>query len=100
MYTLCLSRASVNALLSPFEGPLLRMWRLCVGFVCRHAWSVTSFRPGLDQSPYLYTLTLSCPDEKWPTIGPIYDACQKSFRLTPTTKVLHNLLQTSVPQCS
>ncbi len=64
---------------------------------CRHAWSVTSSRPGLDKSPYLYTLTLSCPDEKWPTIGPIYEACQKSFRLTPTTKVTaQNLLPTLI----
>ena len=29
MYTLCLSRASVNALLSPFEGPLLRVAFMC-----------------------------------------------------------------------
>ena len=46
---------------------------------------------GLIRAPTLYTLTLSCPDERWPTLGPIYEACQKSFRLTPTTKVMHNL---------
>lgn len=55
---------------------------------CRHAWSVTSQRPALDKSPYLYTLTLSCPDEKWDTLGALYENCQKSFRLTPTTKVV------------
>ena len=70
--------------------PLCILWRSSVACACRHAWSVTSSRPGLDKSPYLYTLTLSCPDEKWPTLGPIYDTCQKSFRLTPTTKVPHD----------
>ena len=67
-------------------SPLCEALRLC--HICRHAWSVTSTRPALDKSPYLYTLTLSCPDERWPALGPIYEECQKSFRLTPTTKVL------------
>ena len=53
----------------------------------RHAWSVTSHRPGLDGTEYLYTLTLSCPDEKWPMLGPLYHAAQQSFRLTKPTQV-------------
>ena len=66
--------------------PLCIASRQC--HTCRHAWSVTGTRPALDNSPYLYTLTLSCPDERWPALGPIYEECQKSFRLTPTTKVM------------
>ena len=48
---------------------------------------MTGTRPALDESPYLYTLTLSCPDEKWPTLGSLYKECQNSFRLLPPTKV-------------
>ncbi len=48
---------------------------------------MTGTRPALDESPYLYTLTLSCPDERWPTLGSLYEECQKSFRLVPPTKV-------------
>ena len=55
----------------------------------RHAWSVTSHRPGLDGKEYLYTLTLSCPDEKWPKLGPLYHEAQQSFRLTKPTQVHH-----------
>lgn len=53
----------------------------------RHAWSVTGHRPGLDGTPYLYTLTLSCPDEQWPQMAPLYRAAQESFRLTAPTGV-------------
>ncbi|CAL8470782.1 g10324 [Coccomyxa elongata] len=52
----------------------------------RHSWSVTSHRPGLDGKPYLYTLTLSCPDEEWPQLGPLYAQAQQSFRLVDTTE--------------
>jgi hypothetical protein len=54
----------------------------------RHCWSVTSYRPGMDGTPYLYTLTLSCPDEEWPNLGPLYAQAQQSFRLVDTTQVI------------
>lgn len=53
----------------------------------RHSWSVTSYRPGQDGMPYLYTLTLSCPDEQWTDYGPLYEKAMKSFRLVETTQV-------------
>lgn len=41
----------------------------------------------MDGAPYLYTLTLSCPDEEWPQLGPLYAQAQESFRLVDTTQV-------------
>ncbi|KAK9842313.1 hypothetical protein WJX81_006041 [Elliptochloris bilobata] len=52
----------------------------------RRAWSVTATRPGLNGTPYLYTLTLSCPDEQWGAFGEGFRHSQASFRLTPPTQ--------------
>lgn len=41
----------------------------------------------MDGTPYLYTLTLSCPDEEWPQLGPLYAQAQQTFRLTETAQV-------------
>ena len=53
----------------------------------RRAYSVTATRPGLDGTPYLYTLTLSCPDEEWQAFGEGFRRSQATFRLLPVGKV-------------
>ena len=41
----------------------------------------------MDGTPYLYTLTLSCPDEEWPAFGEGFRHSQATFRLLPVGKV-------------
>lgn len=53
----------------------------------RRAYSVTAARPGTDGTPYLYTLTLSCPDEEWQAFGEGFRHSQATFRLLPVGKV-------------
>eukprot|EP00877_Chromochloris_zofingiensis_P007690 jgi/Chrzof1/3174/Cz12g14170.t1_PPD5[v5.2] len=51
----------------------------------RHALAVTTYRPGLDGTPYLYTLNLSCRQELWDDLAPQFQQAVGSFRLTETT---------------
>lgn len=51
----------------------------------RHALAVTAVRPGLNGSPYLYTLNLACPDEAWEDLEPYFQKSVDSFRLVETT---------------
>ncbi|KAL4430349.1 hypothetical protein ABPG77_002155 [Micractinium sp. CCAP 211/92] len=51
----------------------------------RHSLAVTAMRPGLDGTPYLYTLNLSCPQELWEDAEAGFAASVASFRLLPTT---------------
>ena len=52
----------------------------------RHSVAVTSWRPGVEGEPYLYTLNLSCPQVLWKELGPLYRAAASSFKLTPPTQ--------------
>jgi hypothetical protein len=51
----------------------------------RHALAVTTTRPGMDGSPYLYTLNMSCRQEMWADLEPLFKQCINSFRLLETT---------------
>jgi len=42
-------------------------------------------RPGLDGTPFLYTLNLSCPQELWDDVSAGFAKSVESFRLLPTT---------------
>ena len=53
----------------------------------RRGSSVTSWRAGKDGKPYLYTLNLACPEERWAELGGLYHKAADSFKLTPPTKV-------------
>lgn len=53
----------------------------------RRGASVTSWRAGKDGKPYLYTLNLACPEERWAELGKLYHKAAESFKLTPPTKV-------------
>ena len=48
---------------------------------------MTATRPGLDGTPYLYTLTLSCPDEEWQAFSEGFRRSQATFQLLPVGKV-------------
>ncbi|KAG2496712.1 hypothetical protein HYH03_005125 [Edaphochlamys debaryana] len=52
----------------------------------RHQLAVTSWRAGLDGTPYLYTLNLSCPEELWPSLEAPFRKAVQSFALLPTTR--------------
>ena len=52
----------------------------------RKAVAVTAWRPGLKNTPYLFTLNLACPEEKWDTMGPLYAHAADSFRLVAPAK--------------
>ncbi|KAL3162370.1 hypothetical protein ABBQ32_010049 [Trebouxia sp. C0010 RCD-2024] len=52
----------------------------------RRGSSVTTWRAGKDGRPYLYTLNLACPEERWAELGGLYHKAADSFRLTPPTK--------------
>ncbi|DBA69530.1 TPA: hypothetical protein ACH3X2_012730 [Trebouxia sp. C0005] len=52
----------------------------------RRGSSVTSWRAGKDGKPYLYTLNLACPEERWAELGKLYHKAADSFKLTPPTK--------------
>ena len=51
----------------------------------RHALAVSTYRPGLDGTPYVYTFNLACPDENWDDLEPVFTEAMESFRLTETT---------------
>eukprot|EP00195_Chlamydomonas_chlamydogama_P003864 CAMPEP_0202921462 /NCGR_PEP_ID=MMETSP1392-20130828/77409_1 /ASSEMBLY_ACC=CAM_ASM_000868 /TAXON_ID=225041 /ORGANISM="Chlamydomonas chlamydogama, Strain SAG 11-48b" /LENGTH=251 /DNA_ID=CAMNT_0049615033 /DNA_START=212 /DNA_END=967 /DNA_ORIENTATION=+ len=51
----------------------------------RHALAVTSVRPGLDGTPYLYTLNMSCRQELWDDLLPLFRQAASSFKLEATT---------------
>ena len=53
----------------------------------RHAIAVTAYRPGLKGTPFLYTVNLSCPDDAWNELGPLYQQAADTFRLTQPGKV-------------
>ncbi len=53
----------------------------------RRGSSVTSWRAGKDGKPYLYTLNLACPEERWAELAGLYHKAADSFKLTPPTKV-------------
>lgn len=53
----------------------------------RKASSVTTWRVGKDGKPYLYTLNLACPEERWSELGGLYHKAADTFKLTPPTKV-------------
>ena len=53
----------------------------------RHAVAVTSWRNGKNGEPFLYTLNLACPEERWPDLEPMFQQSIASFRLTSPTKV-------------
>ena len=50
----------------------------------RRTVSITGIRPGLSGQPYLYTLSLACPEDSWPVLGPLFEQSVESFRLLPT----------------
>mmetsp|Transcript_3755 Transcript_3755/g.9727 ORF Transcript_3755/g.9727 Transcript_3755/m.9727 type:complete len:304 (-) Transcript_3755:153-1064(-) len=52
----------------------------------RHALAVTTTRPAMDGSLYLYTLNLACPDDTWDDLLPYFQECVDAFHLTATTK--------------
>lgn len=49
----------------------------------RHALAVTAVRPGLDGTPFLYTLNMSCPQDLWEDVQPGFVQGVASFRLLP-----------------
>lgn len=51
----------------------------------RHALAATTWRAGLDGTPYLYTLNLACPQELWDDLQPLFKQAVDDFRLTATT---------------
>lgn len=51
----------------------------------RHAWTATTYRPGMDGTPYLYTLNLACPQELWDDLEPVFKHALATFQLTPTS---------------
>lgn len=54
------------------------------GTTYRHARAVTAARPGLDDELFLYTLNLSCPEERWADLEePFMKAVESFTLLTP-----------------
>jgi len=51
----------------------------------RHALAVTTTRPAMDGSLYLYTLNLACPDDIWDDLQPLFQESVDSFLLTEPT---------------
>ena len=47
----------------------------------RHAKAVTVSRPGLNEEDFLYTLNISCPQEKWDELGNAFQHVVDSFVL-------------------
>lgn len=50
----------------------------------RHALAVSATRPGLDGTPYLYTLNLSCRQDMWDDLQPLFQQAVEGYRLLPT----------------
>ncbi|GAB4815892.1 hypothetical protein N2152v2_002938 [Parachlorella kessleri] len=46
----------------------------------RHALAVTAMRPGIEGTPFLYTLNLSCPNELWDGLEVPFRRAVESFR--------------------
>ena len=51
----------------------------------RHALAATTTRAGLDGTPYLYTLNLSCRQEQWDDLRPLFQQCVDDFALLQPT---------------
>jgi hypothetical protein len=51
----------------------------------RHAYAVSTVRPGTDGTPYLYTLNMSCRQEMWADLSPLFKQSVEGFKLLPTT---------------
>ena len=47
---------------------------------------VTGMRPGLEGTPYLYTLSVSAPSKAWPKLEGGFKEAVNSFKLLPTGK--------------
>lgn len=47
----------------------------------RHAYSVSATRPGLDGTPYIYSLSLACPEELWGELQVPFMTAVNSFTL-------------------
>lgn len=52
----------------------------------RHSLNITSIRNGEQGTPFFYTLSMSCPQEQWEGLSPLFDVCAASFRLTEVTQ--------------
>lgn len=48
----------------------------------RHAYSVSTTRPGLGGTPYIYSLSLACPEELWSELQAPFLTAVNSFTLT------------------
>jgi hypothetical protein len=55
------------------------------GTTYRHARAVTAARPGLDGEIFLYTLNLSCPEERWEDLQEPFKRAVDSFTLVDPT---------------
>ena len=55
------------------------------GTTYRHARAVTVMREGLDHEPFLYTLTISCPQERWEDLQEPFMRAVESFKLEKPT---------------
>ena len=51
----------------------------------RHALAATTVRPGTDGTPYLYTLNMSCRQDSWDELEPLFRKSIQSYALMPTT---------------
>ncbi len=54
------------------------------GTTYRHARAVTVMREGLDRQPFLYTLNISCPQERWEDLEEPFMRAVESFKLETT----------------
>jgi hypothetical protein len=54
------------------------------GTTYRHARAVTVMREGLDHEPFLYTLNVSCPQERWEDLEEPFMRAVESFKLEET----------------
>jgi len=54
------------------------------GTTYRHARAVTVMREGLDRVPFLYTLNISCPQERWEDLEEPFLRAVESFKLEET----------------
>eukprot|EP00955_Chlamydomonas_euryale_P017775 189838-Chlamydomonas_euryale.AAC.2 len=51
----------------------------------RHALAVSAVRPAMDGTPYIYTLNMSCRQDQWDDLAPLFEESIKDFQLIPTT---------------
>ncbi|CAG9466425.1 unnamed protein product [Pedinophyceae sp. YPF-701] len=52
----------------------------------RHAYHVTAARPGLANTPFLYTLSFSAPEDVWVRLEPLLLEARNSFKMEATGK--------------